>query len=327
MFSVPSSRYIFYPIPWYSFLIVLGAFIAILLASRQERKLGLKKDTILDLSLFLLPAGIIGARIYYVIFSWPQFRHDFWSVFRIWEGGLAIYGGIIAGLITLLLFCRIRKLPPLLLCDIIVPGLALAQSIGRWGNYFNMEAYGFRISDARFCFFPLAVQIPADGNTWHLATFFYESVWDFLVFLFLILYRRHHNNRKQGALFFSYAYLYACGRLIIEELRTDSLYAASSVRISQLLSVIICLLFIIYILNVSRHTVPKCKYFCLYTVICCLCLIVLLVYSAAPRLFSSMSHRHIILMLTVCSTLLVLSFFRCFIKYLEMESDYADNQV
>ena len=112
MFSVPSSRYIFYPIPWYSFLIVLGAFIAILLASRQERKLGLKKDTILDLSLSLLPAGIIGARIYYVIFSWPQFRHDFWSVFRIWEGGLAIYGGIIAGLITLLLFCRIRKLPP-----------------------------------------------------------------------------------------------------------------------------------------------------------------------------------------------------------------------
>ena len=327
MFSVPYSRYIFYPIPWYSFLIVIGAAIAILLASREERRLGLRKDTVLDLSLFLLPAGIIGARIYYVIFSWSQFQHDFFSVFRIWEGGLAIYGGIIAGLITILIFCRLRKLSPLLLCDIIAPGLALAQSIGRWGNYFNMEAYGFSIHDPRFCFFPLAVLIPSDGNTWHLAAFFYESVWDFLIFLFLIFYRRRHSNRRSGTIFLSYVYLYACGRLIIEELRTDSLYAVSSVRISQLLSVIICISFILYVLFSSRHTVVHCSHLFFHTVVCSLCLILLLVYSAVPSVFSNIPHRYIILMLAACSSLLVYCYFRSFIHIFETESDYADNKM
>ena len=103
MFSVPASRYILYPIPWYSFLIVLGVVLAVFLACREERRLGLKKDTVIDLVLWLLPAGILGARIYYVIFSWDQFSGDLLSVLRVWEGGLAIYGGVIAGLIFLFL--------------------------------------------------------------------------------------------------------------------------------------------------------------------------------------------------------------------------------
>ena len=144
--SVPYSRYLIYPVTWYSFLIVVGASLALFLSCREEKHARLPRDTVLDLALWLIPGGIIGARVYYVVFSFHQFQNDLFSVFRVWEGGLAIYGGIIAGLLVLFIFCRRRNISFLLLCDIIVPGLALAQAIGRWGNWFNMEAYGLPVS-------------------------------------------------------------------------------------------------------------------------------------------------------------------------------------
>ena len=244
MSSIPYSRYIYGTIPWYSFLIVTGVIVAVILACREEERTGLPKDTVIDLALWLIPFGIIGARIYYVVFSWDQFRGDFLSVFRIWEGGIAIYGGIIAGLIVLLLFCRKRRLSAFTLCDIIAPGLVFAQAVGRWGNWFNIEAYGLQVTDPALCFFPFALQVPAEGNTWHLATFFYESVWNMLAFVFLMIGRRK-CLRARGDVFCFYLLLYASGRLVIEDLRLDSLYAASSVRISQLLSILICLFVII----------------------------------------------------------------------------------
>ena len=241
MLSVPYSRYIFGIIPWYSFLVVLGAALAILLAMREEKKGYLKKDTVIDFALIALPCGIIGARIYYVAFSWDSFRGDFLSVFRVWEGGIAIYGGIIAGLLAAFVFCRVRRISFLTLCDVFAPGLILAQAIGRWGNYFNQEAYGLPLQDSLLCFFPFAVQIRVEtGLQWHMATFFYESSWNFLVFIFLIAARRKWF-RYSGDVFFFYAYLYACGRMIVENFRMDSLYAAGSLRISQLLSVLICM--------------------------------------------------------------------------------------
>ena len=244
MFPVPSSRYLFGNIPIYSVLIVLGAAIAIVLAVREEKRIHLKKDTVIDLSLWLLPFGIIGARIYYVAFSWDQFKNDLLSVFRIWEGGIAIYGAVIAGLVVVLLFSRKRKIHALTLCDIIVPGLVLAQAIGRWGNYFNMEAYGLPISNPALCFFPFAVYIPSD-SAWHMATFFYESCCNLIIFIFLVIARRK-LFRKRGDVFFFYSFLYACGRLVIEDFRMDSLYAGSSIRVSQLLSVLICVCIMIY---------------------------------------------------------------------------------
>lgn len=251
MSAVPASRYLFGTLPLYSFLIVTGALIAVILAIREEKIVGLKKDTILDLALWVLPIGIIGARIYYVIFAWQDFEDDLLSVFRIWEGGIAIYGALIAGLITILVFARVRKVNPLILCDICAPGVILAQSIGRWGNYFNMEAYGAAVTNPALQFFPFAVLIPSDTATpWHMATFFYESLWNLLVFIFLIIARRTYF-RKHGDVLFFYAFLYACGRLIIEDFRMDSLYAASSVRISQLLSVIICIALLIYYFRLS----------------------------------------------------------------------------
>lgn len=240
MLSVPYSRYIFGNIPWYSFLIVIGAALAIVLAIREEKRAGIKKDTVIDFSLIVIPFGIIGARLYYVAFSWDSFKNDFVSVFRIWEGGIAIYGAVIAGLIAALFFCRIKHIRVSTLCDLIAPGLVLAQAIGRWGNYFNQEAYGLPVTEPWLCFFPFAVSIQYEGlQHWHMATFFYESVWNAIVFVFLLIARRK-MFRYSGDVFLFYAYLYACGRLIIEDFRMDSLYATSSIRVSQLLSVIIC---------------------------------------------------------------------------------------
>lgn len=242
--SVPYSRYVFGSLPWYSFLIVLGVVCAVILAIREEKRLGLPKDTIVDLALWIIPFGIVGARIYYVLFSWDAFKDDLVSVLRVWEGGIAIYGAVIAGFLVVLVFCRARKLPVLTVCDAVVPGLALAQSIGRWGNYFNMEAYGLPLNNPSLCFFPLAVRIPsANGTSWHMASFFYESLLDFLIFLFLWTVGRK-SLRRRGDSFFFYLFLYGAARQVIEETRMDSLYS-SGVRVSQLLGAAVCLFVLI----------------------------------------------------------------------------------
>lgn len=321
MSSVPYSRYLIYPVTWYSFLIVVGASLALILSSREEQHAGLPRDTVLDLVLWLIPGGIIGARVYYVLFSFHQFRDDLLSVFRVWEGGLAIYGGIIAGLLILFLFCRHRNISFLLLCDIIVPGLALAQAIGRWGNWFNMEAYGLAVSGSFPCFFPFAVQIPADGHTWHLATFFYESVWDFIVFVFLLLTRHTLLNRRKGDVFFFYLFLYAAGRLIIEELRMDSLYA-SSVKISQLLSAVLCVFILFRYRFSSAKTVRKhlFSFFILFP-LAVISAFVIVFYSLFGHSVLILSVKHIVLLLSVCSFFMILGlcsvYFSCHFQEVE----------
>lgn len=235
--ALPASRYLFGRITWYGFLITLGVVAALTLAVREEKRAGLPKDTVIDLSLFMLPIGIIGARLYFVAFSWDSFAADPKRILYIWEGGLAIYGGVIAGVITAAIFCRIRKISLPTLCDVIAPGLALAQGIGRWGNYFNREAFGLAVVDPSLQFFPFAVQIPENGMlVWHMATFFYESVWDLLVCAFLLLFRR--RAARKGDVFLWYVLLYGAGRLIVESFRTDSLYTGGQIRISQLLAAV-----------------------------------------------------------------------------------------
>ena len=140
----------------------------------------------------------------------------------------------------MVLFARRRKINPLVLTDLTVPGLALAQSIGRWGNYFNMEAYGREITNPTWLFFPVGVQIPsADGYTWHMATFFYESSWNLMVFLLLWFVIRK-RSKAAGTATLWYMLLYGTGRFLIEPLRTDSLMSGS-VRVSQLLSLALAL--------------------------------------------------------------------------------------
>jgi len=326
MSSIPYSRYLIYPIPWYSFLIVLGASLAILLACREERRAGLPKDTVVDLALRILPSGIIGARLYYVVFSWSQFRGDLLSVFRIWEGGLAIYGGILSGLFVLVIFSRRRDLSPLQLCDLIVPGLALAQSIGRWGNWFNIEAYGITVSQESLCFFPFAVQVPTDGYAWHLATFFYESVWDFMIFLFLVC-SRHRLFRKQGDILSFYLFLYAAGRLVIEELRTDSLFATSTVRVSQLLSILICVFVLCrYVFLSWKNTAYSFMIKAILFPIAMAASSFALLYALSGSFLSSWPKAHIVLFLSAYSLLMILFLFIIYFLLSSREVSNADNR-
>ncbi len=238
MSAIPYSRYLVGSLPWYSVLIVLAMLIGLLLCTHEQKRLQLPKDLFVDLALCLIPSAIIGARLYYVIFSWNQFSGDILRIFRIWEGGLAIYGGIFGGTIALVAFCCVRKLPLLHIADILVPALSLGQAIGRWGNYFNMEAYGAEITNAAWQFFPAAVLVfGADGYEWHMATFFYESCADLLIFIvlwFIIRKRKQWNGQSLAV----YMLMYGIARAWIEGLRTDSLYIGT-IRVSQLLSLLI----------------------------------------------------------------------------------------
>lgn len=238
MLAMPYSRYIFGSLPWYSTLIVLGIVLALWHCFREEKRLGLPKDTVTDLALLTIPLGVVGARLYYVLFAWEAFAHQPISILKLWEGGLAIYGGVIGGFLAVVLFSRWRKIPVRTLTDIIVPGLALAQAIGRWGNYFNMEAYGEVITHPAWQFFPAGVLILEGGTpVWHMATFFYESMWNLLVFL--SLYQLRTRIYKRGDVTLFYFLLYGAGRFVIEGLRTDSLMSGT-LRVSQLLSLGLC---------------------------------------------------------------------------------------
>ncbi len=251
---MPASRTLFGFIPMYPLLIVTGVLCALFLSSKEEKRLSLPRDTAIDLVLAALPAGIVGARLYYVVFAWELYRDNPLSVLYIWEGGLAIYGGIIGGIIAVLLCARRKKLPFPLLLDLIIIGVPFAQAIGRWGNFFNMEAYGRAVSVPALCFFPLCVFIPADG-TWHMATFFYESCWDLLVFCCLWCFRK--KKKRRGDLFLWYVLLYGAGRCLIEGLRTDSLMMGS-LRVSQLLSLLACLAVLaVFLLRAARNGHPR----------------------------------------------------------------------
>ena len=224
------GRLLFGFIPWYSLLILTGIAVAILLSSREEKRLGLPEDTVVDICLRMIPAGIVGARIYYCAFAWDAFRDNPITVLYIWEGGIAIYGALIAGGLAVLLYARRKRLPVLTVLDCVIIAVPLAQGIGRWGNYFNMEAYGLPITDPGWQFFPAGVLI---GGEWHMATFFYESLWDVLVFAWL--WRNRKRMERPGDTFLCCTALYACGRQLVEGLRMDSLYSGS-LRVSQLLA-------------------------------------------------------------------------------------------
>ncbi len=240
------DRVAFFGISWYAILIVSAILIGYFLCSREARRLSLPQDTMIDVLLYAIPLGLIGARLYYVLFRFNMYSEDLWSIFDVRSGGLAIYGGILGGLIAARLVSKKHGISTLTLLDIVAPALALGQGIGRWGNYINMEAYGLRVYEEELQFFPFAVEIPV-GNVWywHMATFFYEFCWDLVVFVLLLIIRRH--CRRRGDVLCWYLLLYCSGRTVIEGLRNDSLtFISEFVRISQVLSAIAALAVVIY---------------------------------------------------------------------------------
>ncbi|PRO65696.1 prolipoprotein diacylglyceryl transferase [Alkalicoccus urumqiensis] len=225
---------------WYGILIGLGAFLGYLLVNREAKRRGLPDDFIADLLLFAIPAAIIGARIYYVIFRPWQFADNPISVFYIWEGGIAIHGALIAAVITAWIFCRVKGVSFWKTADITAPGILLGQAIGRWGNFMNQEVYGGEVSRSflESLFLPEFIinQMFIDGAYYH-PTFLYESLWSFAGVALLIYLRR--VNLRRGEMFITYVIYYSIGRLVIEGIRTDYLLLFGFLRTAQVLSVIL----------------------------------------------------------------------------------------
>lgn len=228
-------------IMWYGILIGTGFVLAIILCYKRAPKHGIQSDHILDFAIFLIPASIIGARAYYVIFSWENYVGDFWKILNIRNGGLAIHGGIIAGLIVGILVCKYHKIDILELADLVFPTVALAQAIGRWGNFFNSEAHGGPTD------LPWAVL--ADGQYVH-PTFLYESLWCFALFWFLLWLDKRRTFPGQIACL--YGMLYSLERGLVEQLRTDSLMIGSFKQ-AQVLS------FFVFVLCLALYIILRNK--------------------------------------------------------------------
>lgn len=245
-------------IAWYGVIIAVGMVLGVMLAIYRARKQGIKEDLIFDFVLLALPIAIICARGYYVIFEWDSYSNDILSIFKIWKGGLAIYGGVLGGLITAILFCRYHKFPLFWFLDLIVPSLVLGQAIGRWGNFMNQEAFGNLVADSSLQFFPYAVYIDELGE-WHQATFFYESIWNFCLLIMMLLMSRRKPHT--GTLTCMYFVIYGIGRFLIEGLRADSLYVIPGLRASQALSLIlVCVGLCLYFLLVRKEKAKQNYY-------------------------------------------------------------------
>ena len=244
-------------IKWYGVIIALSMLMGIVLAFYTCKKKGYKTDIIFDLALAALPLAIVGARLYFCIFYGVD---SFAEIFAIWNGGMAIYGGVIGGILGVFIVSRIKKVSFLDLCDIAAPCLILGQAIGRWGNFVNQEAYGYATSSMQF--FPFSVYIDSctqsvcscGGSGWHMATFFYESMWNLIgVFVLLILLNK---IKKTGAITFAYFAYYGLGRMFIEGMRTDSLMFLG-LRVSQWLSIALFIAGIILFILIIKKDIFK----------------------------------------------------------------------
>ena len=227
---------------WYGVIIATGLFLGLYLATKEADRLGLKKDLIIDLIVFATPIAILFARIYYVIFEWDMYQGGpWWKLIAVWEGGIAIHGALIGAVLTAIVYAKVKKVSFWQLADIIAPSLILGQAIGRWGNFMNQEAHGGPMSEAAYQNFHqylpdfIMNQMCIDGVMYY-PTFLYESFWNILVFILLILLRK--SNPLRGEVFLSYIMMYSIGRLFIEGLRTDSLYFGP-IRQAQLLSILL----------------------------------------------------------------------------------------
>ena len=234
---------------WYSIFVVLGILFALFVILKEVRRLQINRYFFVNLIFYVLLFGILGARIYYVLFNLDYYLLYPGDIIKIWQGGLAIHGGILTGLITTVLYCRKYKVNILKTLDISCVGLIIGQAVGRWGNFFNQEAHGGVVSKS----FLKNLRLPEfiingmyiDGNYYH-PTFLYESIWCLIGFVILLVFRRRQYN-KVGQTIAFYMIWYSIGRIIIESMRTDSLMIGS-IKVAQLVSVIMIIVGIIIII-------------------------------------------------------------------------------
>ncbi|WP_308682751.1 prolipoprotein diacylglyceryl transferase [Stomatobaculum longum] len=255
-----------FSIAFYGIIIGIGMLLGITLAARDAEKRGIGEDTIYDFALLGIVFGVIGARLYYVFFQWDNYRGNLFEILNLRAGGLAIYGGVIGGILSLMFYCKRKKQNFLNLADSLILGVLVGQILGRWGNFFNAEAFG-RYTDSLF-----AMQLRRDivnpimidsALLQHLVrvngvdyiqvhpTFLYESVWNLCLLLFLLWYRP--KKRFTGEIFFLYLGGYGLGRVWIEGLRTDSLLVpGTGIAVSQALAGLCVLVALLCILAGRR---------------------------------------------------------------------------
>ena len=275
-FNLPSVAFTVFghQIHWYGIIIAFGFALAVLYGGRGAYKWKMSLDGMTDVLLWGTIFGIIGARAYYVAFEWDYYAHHLNEIPAIWNGGIAIYGGIIGGLIGAAIGCKVGKINFLNLLDLGALGLLIGQGIGRWGNFFNQEAFGTNTETALFRMWSPKIRDTLAASAEALSakgievdpalpvhpTFLYESVWCLLSFL--ILHIIVNKCRKfRGEIFMLYGVLYGAERMVVEGMRTDSLYIGNTtLRVSQLLSMIIVAValafFIYFMIRVKKGTLP-----------------------------------------------------------------------
>ncbi len=239
---------------WYGAIIAFGFILAVTYCSYAAPRFGLTSDNLYDLVLWVLPIGIIGARLYYVFFEWKDYSGNLLDIFKIWEGGLAIYGGIIAGIITAAIWCRSKKMPIGASLDLACFGLIIGQIVGRWGNFMNREAFG--VQTDVFC--RMGLTSPGQDTIYVHPTFLYESLWNLAGFILLSLWIKKGRRKYDGQAFILYVLWYGIGRTLVEGLRTDSLYiTGTGIRISQFVAALSALTAAVLLLVNSRKKHPE----------------------------------------------------------------------
>lgn len=240
---------------WYTLFILIGVIIGCVLILFEAKKLNIRTDFVFNAFFWTVIMGFLGARIYYVLFNYNLYKGDFFSIFKIWEGGLAIHGGIIAGFITTLIYCKKYDVKVLRILDIYVPALFLAQALGRWGNFFNGEAHGGPTSLARLQSLRLPKFIIEGMNIsgiYYEPTFLYESIACLVGFLIIIIVRRLKYT-KIGVPTSLYLIIYGIARFFIENMRTDAL-KLGGFKVAQIVSIVFFLIGVVILMIISRKS-------------------------------------------------------------------------
>jgi phosphatidylglycerol:prolipoprotein diacylglycerol transferase len=227
---------------WYGVIIASAIFVAIFLSMREAKKRDIDGDHVIDMALWALPIAFIGARLYYVIFELEYYLQNPGEIIAIWNGGIAIYGGLIAGGLTVYWYTKKHGIPIWLMLDILAPNVLLAQAMGRWGNFINQEAHGGEVTRnfLENLYLPdFIIEQMGFNGVYYQPTFLYESLWSLAGFILIVLLRNRKSLLQRGEVALTYVLWYSLGRFFIEGLRTDSLWLVDWLRVSQALSLVL----------------------------------------------------------------------------------------